>query len=209
MSGWAPHEAAPVGSSELRIRLEDWILAGVFALFPLLGLSLGGGDAVALAAVGVVLWVGNRAPVLPATRDGHRAAGLAVLLVMLCLLLPQLELVAAHQDLPGYGLTHLIRLSLAGVLLMALLRGGWPHGRRMRGADLAILAAMIVALGFMLLLWGSGDKTASRILAEVALSLGVVFGVHRAHLLRTQALPILARAALIGVAGALVVASLR
>lgn len=209
MSGWAPHDAAPVASSVLRTRLEDWILAAVFALFPLLGLSLGGGDAVALGAVGVVLWVGNHAPVPQATRDGHRAAGLAVLLVMLCLLLPQLEVAAVQKDLPGYGLTQLIRLALAGVLLVAFLRGGLPHRRWMRGADLGICAAMLVAVGLMLWLWSSGEKTASRMLAEVALSLGIVFGVHRAHLLRTHALPILARAALIGVVGALVVAALR
>jgi hypothetical protein len=79
----------------------------------------------------------------------------------------------------------------------------------MRAADLAILAALLGAVGFMSLLWWSGEETASRILAEVTVSLGLVFGIHRFHLLRSEALPVLVRAALAGVAGALVVMVLR
>jgi hypothetical protein len=79
----------------------------------------------------------------------------------------------------------------------------------MRAADLAILAAFLGAVAFMILLWRSGEETASRILAEVTVSLGLVFGIHRFHLLRSEALPVLVRAALIGVAGALVVMVLR
>ncbi len=209
MSTRAPHQAAPLGMTALRTRLEDWILAGVFALFPLLGLTLGGGDTLALAAVGVLLWVGQRAPVPPATRAGHSAAGIAVLLVMLCLLLPQLELASAGTPLPGFELTRLIRLALACVLLAALVRGRLPQRGWMRVADLAALSVLIGAVGLMLVLWRSGQETASRVLAEVALSLAIVFGIHRAHLLRSEALPVLVRAALIGVVGALAVAALR
>ncbi len=209
MSTRAPHQAAPLGMTALRTRLEDWILAGVFALFPLLGLTLGGGDTLALAAVGVLLWVGQRAPVPPATRDGHGAAGIAVLLVMLCLLLPQLELASAGTPLPGFELTRLIRLALGCVLLAALVRGRLPQRGWMRVADLAALSVLIGAVGLMLVLWRSGQETASRVLAEVALSLAIVFGIHRAHLLRSEALPVLVRAALIGVVGALAVAALR
>jgi hypothetical protein len=209
MTARAPREAAPVGTTALRTRLEDWILAGVFALFPLLGLTLGRGDAFALASVGILLWIGHRAPISPATRDGHGAAGIAVLLVMLCLLLPQLEAASARMALPAFELTRVIRLGLAAVLLIALLRGGLPRRAWMRAADLAILAALLGAVGFMSLLWWSGEETASRILAEVTVSLGLVFGIHRFHLLRSEALPVLVRAALAGVAGALVVMVLR
>ncbi len=209
MSTRAPQPAAPVRTDVLRTRLEDWILAGVFALFPLLGLTLDGGDAFALAGVGVLLWVGNRAPVTPAARDGHRAAGIAVLLVMLCLLLPQLEAASLGTALPGFELTRLIRLALAVILGLALMRGRWPQRGWMRLADLAALAALLGAAGLMVVLWGFGQAIASRVLAEVTLSLAIVFGVHRAHLLRSEALPLLARAAIIGVGGALIVALLR
>ncbi len=205
MTARAPREAAPVGTTALRTRLEDWILAGVFALFPLLGLTLGRTDAFALASVGILLWVGHRAPISPATRNGHRAAGIAVLLVMLCLLLPQLE----AASVPAFELTRVIRLGLAAVLLIALMRGSLPRRGWMRAADLAIFLAFLGAVGFMILLWRSGEETASRILADVTVSLGLVFGIHRIHLLRSEALPLLVRAALAGVAGALVVMVLR
>ncbi len=209
MSARAPHEAAPVRTNVLRTRLEDWILAGVFAGFPLVGLSLDGGDAFALAGVGVLLWVGNRAPVAPAARDGHRAAGIAVLLVMLCLLLPQLEVAALGTALPGFELTRLIRLALALALGVALLRERWPQTGWMRMADLGVLAALVGAVGLMVVLWTFGQTIALRVLAEVTLSLAIVFGVHRTHLLCSEALPMLARAAIIGVCGALIVASVR
>ncbi len=209
MSARAPHEAAPVRTNVLRTRLEDWILAGIFAVFPLVGLTLDGGDAFALAGVGVLLWVGNRAPVAPAARDGHRAAGIAVLLVMLCLLLPQLEVAALGTALPGFELTRLIRLGLALVLGLALLRERWPQTGWMRMADLIALTALVGAVGLMVVLWTFGQTIASRVLAEVTLSLAIVFGVHRVHLLRSEALPMLARAAIIGVCGALIVAIVR
>ncbi len=209
MSARAPREAAPLGSTGLRIRLEDWILAGVFALFPLLGLTLAGGDTFALAGVGVLLWIGHRAPLPSATRDGHRATGIAVLLVMLCLVLPQLELASVGTRLPGFELTRVIRLALALVLLAALLRGRWPERGWMRVAELAALVGLITAAGLMAKLWSSGQEAAFRVLVEVTLSLVIVFGVHRVHLLRSEALSLLARAALIGVVGALVVAALR
>ena len=209
MSTRAPQPAAPVRTDVLRTRPEDWILAGVFALFPLVGLMLDGGDAFALAGVGVLLWVGNRVPLTPAARDGHRAAGIAVLLVMLCLLLPQLELASVGTGLPGFELTRVIRLALALVLLVALLRGRLPERGWMRVAELATLVGLLIAVGLMAKLWSSGQEAAFRVLVEVTLSLVIVFGVHRAHLLRSEALSLLARSALLGVVGALVVAALR
>ena len=71
------------------------------------------------------------------------------------------------------------------------------------------VVAVITAAGLMAKLWSSGQEAAFRVLVEVTLSLVIVFGVHRAHLLRSEALSLLARAALIGVVGALVVAALR
>jgi len=209
MSARAPREAAPLGTSGLRIRLEDSILAGVFGLFPLLGLTLASGDALALAGVGFLLWIGHRAPLPSATRDGYRATGIAVLLVILCLLLPQLELASVGTRLPGFELTRVIRLALALVLLAALLRGRSTERSWMRAADLAALVGLITAAALMAKLWSSGQAAALRVLAEVTLSLVIVFGVHRTHLLRSEALSLLARAALMGVVGALVVAALR
>jgi hypothetical protein len=193
-------QAAPAGAAGLHMQLEDWILAVVLCLFPILGPVIGRGDGLSMAGVGILIWVGHRAPVSASLCDAHRALGISVALTLLCLYLPQL----APQSL-----AHGIRLGLLAALLCAFCRRPSPSRARLRRADLVVLGSLLGAGGLALGLWGLDEAGAARALAEVGLLLGIVYGIYRMHLLQSSALPVLTRATLLGVTGALVIVVLR
>jgi hypothetical protein len=203
---------APAETTGLQLRLEDWILIAVFSLFPLIGLAIGPGDGLSLAGVAVLIWVGHRAPVSLAMREAHRALGISIVLVLLCLFLPSLAAASTRtwlsSWLPGLDVVQLMRLGLVAALVVAFLREKGPIRPWMRPVDRVAFAAVLCGGGLALGLWRFADSDAAMTLIELVLWLGIVYGIHRVHLLRTRALPVLTRAALFGVSGAVVVASL-
>ena len=94
------------------------------------------------------------------------------------------------------------------VLLLGLLRGQLLWRGWMRGTDAAIGISLLLSAGLMVGLWRAGEVTALQSLAQTVLSLTLVFGIYRVHLVRSAAVPLLARSAVIGVLGAAFVAAL-
>ncbi len=197
---------APARLAAPAIRIEDWLLAVVFGLLPVLGLVLSVGDALTWLGVGALLWVGHRAPMATPMRQAYRSMGITAILVLLCLFLPVLE---SAEALPGEALVRGLRLALLGIFLVGLFRRDFESTDRTRRTDFGMaVVGGLVALGWFYL-HRSGELAAAHYLAQTVLSLGLVYGIRRVHLGRSQALPLLTRTALIGIWGAVIVAVLR
>jgi hypothetical protein len=179
--------------------VEDWGLALVLGLYPLVGLTLRPGDALTLLGVATLVAVGAR---LPQSSPVHRpllASGICVLLVLLCLLSPSPP--AALSPVRG-----LVRLLLAGVLACALLRRAGSSGAPLRGVDPAFALAAAGAAGALVWLVNRGETELARILGGLAVSLALVFGVYRLHLRSPSTnLPLLARVGVLAAFGAVLV----
>ena len=195
---------APASAGSLELRAGDWLLAALLASFPVVGVVLGPGHILSLAGLGILIWVGHRAPVSPAIRDAYRAAAVAALLVVLCLCLPQLSSTPTGW-LPAsvFGLAIRIGLVAAGVLAL------WRKPERvrpwMRTTDRATLLALLGAGGLALILRAPGAPLHT---LESIFLCALVYVIYRSQLLGSSALPLLTRTSLYGVAGALAVAVL-
>ncbi len=186
---------------------EDWGIALVLSLLPIVGLGLSVGDAVTLFGVALIVLVGARLPASGPLQASMLRAGVCVLLVLLCLLLPSAMAQGAGSVIPGRAMEGAVRLLLAGVVACSLLRGRRLEGPR--GSDRVAAAA---ALGVGIVVTGlgySGATAAASALGGLAISLGLVFGVFRLHLSRSQTLPLLARTGAVGVFGAVLVVAVR
>ena len=182
---------------------EDWLLVGAFALFPVFGLALTGGQGLMLLGVAILLWTGHRAPVSERLRDAHRAGGLAALLSVSCLVAPRLSGSTASLCVDA------LRVCLTAALACALIRGRPLVSASTLAADRVAAGALAIAGLFLAGLWIGERHAAFHFLAVVTAALGVVFGLYRTHLVRSRALPLLTRTALIGVAGAVLVVGIR
>ena len=99
------------------MKTGDWILVTMLSSFPLLGVVMGRGDGLSLAGVGILIWIGHRAPISSEMRRAHRALGVSVVLVLLCLSLPKLD---SSADLAWLGTG--LRLLVVAALVAALSR---------------------------------------------------------------------------------------
>ena len=115
--------------------LADWGLALVLCLYPLAGLGLSMGDALTLLGLTLILACGTRLPVEGPLQRPLLASGVCVLLVLLCLWLPTVSTQAMQH--PGLTLDQTVRLLLAGVVGLALLRGEVRRAHPARSHDRA------------------------------------------------------------------------
>jgi hypothetical protein len=174
----------------------------------LVGLTLGGGDALTLLGVAMIIGVGIRLPESGPLHGPVLSSGICVLLVVLCLLLPSVEWVGP-AGLGSAGVSELARLLLACVLASALLRGAAARATPLGLVDGAAAVVGIGAAGMVAWLVAGGEIEAARALGGLVVSLGLVFGIHRLHLGRSRRLPMLARAGAAGVLGAVAIAFIR
>ena len=181
---------APSSASEAKLKADDWLLAVLLCLIPLLGAATSGGDALTLLGVGVLLWTAHRAPLSPPLRRVSQAAGITAVLVLTSLMLLQL-----HPG-PEVGLGE---AGLASVFLLAFLRR-----RRVSGSPrrVELVSFLVVVAAAALLVFRSGPAPdGAAMLGHVVFSLALVYGIHGILLRSTDALPVLTRAALFGVGG--------
>ena len=186
---------------------EDWGIALVLSLLPIVGLGLSVGDAVTLFGVALVVLVGARLPASGPLQAPMLRAGVCVLLALLCLLLPSAMAEGAGSVIPGRAMEGAVRLLLAGIVAVSLLRGRRFEGPR--GSDRAAVGAGLAVLIVLTGLGYSGAAAAASALGGLAISLGLVFGVFRLHLSRCRTLPLLARTGAVGVFGAVLVVAIR
>ncbi len=187
---------------------EDWGIALVLSLLPIVGLGLSVGDAVTLFGVALIVLVGARLPASGPLQASMLRAGVCVLLALLCLLLPSAMAQGAGSVIPGRAMEGAVRLLLAGVVACSLLRGRRLEGPR--GGSDRVAAAAALGVGIVVTGLGySGAAAEASALGGVAISLGLVFGVFRLHLSRSQTLPLLARTGAVGVFGAVLVVAVR
>jgi hypothetical protein len=193
------------------LNLEDWGLALVLGLYPLAGQTMEPGDALTLLGIATIVAVGTRLPDSSPLYRPILASGVCVLLVLLCLLLPSTRAVSppvgAGSVLVGpEGPRGLAQLLVAGVLACSLLRARPPRAPAVRGVDPAFVLVAIGAAAAVVWLISHAQVEAARALGGLAVSLGLVFGVHRLHLRRSPHLPLLARAGALAAFGAVLVA---
>ena len=135
-------QAAPRSMLEIRMKTGDWILVTMLSSFPLLGVVMGRGDGLSLAGVGILIWIGHRAPISSEMRRAHRALGVSVVLVLLCLSLPKLD---ASADLAWLGTG--LRVLVIAALVAALSRrdlAGEPH---LRAVDRITAFSVLAGVG--------------------------------------------------------------
>ena len=193
MSG-PPGGPPPVPPGSEGSALVDWGLALILGLYPLVGITLGLGDALTLFGIVTIVAVGVRLEPSSALRRPLLASGISVLLVLLCLWI--------HD---GGALAEVVRLLLAGVLTLALLRGRLRPGsaRRLDVVSVGVgLAVVLVIVG----LAGHGAHAAASALTGLSVSLGLVFGLYRFHLRGCERLPMLARTGALSATAAVIVA---
>ena len=203
-----PGGPPPAPSGSVGPVAEDWGLALVLGLYPLVGLTLAAGDALTLLGVAIIVGVGIR---LPESAPLHRpilASGICVLLAVLCLLLPSVDW-TGPAALGSAGASGLVRMLLAGVLACALLRGAAARATPLGLVDGVAAVAGIGAAGTVIWLVARGEIEAARALGGLVVSLGLVFGIQRLYLGRSRRLGMLARAGAVGVLGAVLVAFIR
>jgi hypothetical protein len=199
--------ASPDPAAAASPLLEDWGIALVLSLYPIVGLGLGAGDALTLFGVAVIVLVGARLPSTAALRAPILAAGVCVLLALLCLFLPSGVDDGPRHVVSGHAMEGTVRILLAGVVGSALLRG--RRLETLRGPDRAAAVTGLLSLIVVIGLATSGAVEAARAFAGVVISLGLVYGVYRLHLDRSPTLPLLGRTGAVGALGAVLVVLIR